>query len=177
MDFGENMKRIRKSRKLSQHALGDILGIRQQSVAQYEKSQNAPKFETVQKIANALEVPVSILYGDNVIPPESFLSMVNQVMDAKNEPVSAEDQKKAKFNIRIPEDLKYNLVAAMDKITDPRDSDLIRIQLLNCYDNRLNDNGKAEALKRVEELAEIKKYSQVPDSDEPLTAAHDKLED
>ena len=103
--------------------------------------------------------------------------MFKQVMEMEHKPASAEDQKKAKFNIRIPEDLKYNLVAAMDKITDPRDSDLIRIQLLNCYDNRLNDNGKAEALKRVEELAEIKKYSQVPGSDEPLTAAHAKPED
>lgn len=177
MDFGENMKRIRKSRKLSQRALGDILGIRQQSVAQYEKSQNAPKFETVQKIANALEVPVSILYGDNVIPAESFHSMVDQVMNMKNEPISAEDSKKAKLTIKIPEGLKYSLIEVMDKITDPRDSDLIRMQLLTCYDNRLNDAGKAEALKRVEELAEIKKYSQVPDSDEPLTAAHAKPED
>lgn len=115
MDFGENMKRIRKSRKLSQHALGDILGIRQQSVAQYEKSQNAPKFETVQKIANALEVPVSILYGDNVIPPESFLSMVNQVMDAKNEPVSAEDLKKVKVIIKNPENAQHTIAAHFDE--------------------------------------------------------------
>ena len=190
MKVNEKIKDARKAAGLTQKQLAEKLGVSAAMVAQYENGHRLPKVQTLKKIAYALNINVSDLLDDleqNTLNPvaahstengaiskDAFLSMFKQVME--NKPASAEDLKKAKLIIKIPEDLKHNLVAAMDKITDPRDSDLIRMQLLNCYDNRLNDNGKAEALKRVEELAEIKKYSQVPDSDTHLTAAHDKPE-
>ena len=61
MSVGENIKRIRKERHLSQRELGEKLGISQQMVGQYENNPTPPKLETVQKIATALDVPVYIL--------------------------------------------------------------------------------------------------------------------
>ncbi|MCI6880075.1 MAG: helix-turn-helix transcriptional regulator [Clostridiaceae bacterium] len=192
MKVNEKIKDARKAAGLTQKQLAEKLGVSAAMVAQYENGHRLPKVQTLKKIAYALNINVSDLLDDleqNTLNPvaahstengaiskDAFLSMFKQVMEMEHKPASAEDLKKAKLIIKIPEDLKHNLVAAMDKITDPRDSDLIRMQLLNCYDNRLNDNGKAEALKRVEELAEIKKYSQVPDSDTHLTTVHDKPE-
>ena len=192
MKVNEKIKDARKAAGLTQKQLAEKLGVSAAMVAQYENGHRLPNVQTLKKIAYALNINVSDLLDDleqNTLNPvaahstengaiskDAFLSMFKQVMEMEHKPASAEDLKKAKLIIKIPEDLKHNLVAAMDKITDPRDSDLIRMQLLNCYDNRLNDNGKAEALKRVEELAEIKKYSQVPDSDTHLTTVHDKPE-
>lgn len=56
MNFGKNVKEIRESRGLSQRELGEILGVKQQTIAQYEALINAPKSATVDKIANALGV-------------------------------------------------------------------------------------------------------------------------
>lgn len=61
MTVGENIKRIRKERHLSQRELGEKLGISQQMVGQYENNPTPPKLETLQKIATALDVPVYIL--------------------------------------------------------------------------------------------------------------------
>lgn len=55
-NFGEKLKELREERNLSQKELGDKMGgITQQAIAQYEKKETVPKFETVSKIANALE--------------------------------------------------------------------------------------------------------------------------
>lgn len=63
--FGEKLKELREERDLSQKELGDKMGgITQQTIAQYEKKETVPKFETVSKIADALEVNPNIFYSD-----------------------------------------------------------------------------------------------------------------
>lgn len=64
MNFGENIKRIRKEKGISQQALGEKLGVKQQTVAQYEKIQDMPKLETVRRIASALGVYIGDLNPD-----------------------------------------------------------------------------------------------------------------
>lgn len=61
----EKIKAIRKATKLTQKELGKRMNISEASVAQYESGKRNPKFETLQKIANALGVGVLELYpGD-----------------------------------------------------------------------------------------------------------------
>lgn len=63
--FGEKLKELREERNLSQKELGDKMGgITQQTIAQYEKKKAVPKFETVSKIADALEINPNIFYSD-----------------------------------------------------------------------------------------------------------------
>lgn len=63
--FGEKLKELREERNLSQKELGDKMGgITQQTIAQYEKKETVPKFETVSKIADALEINPNIFYSD-----------------------------------------------------------------------------------------------------------------
>lgn len=57
MDFCEKMREERKKRGLSQKELGKKIGMSQQMIAQYENGNRNPKMETIEKIANALEVP------------------------------------------------------------------------------------------------------------------------
>lgn len=61
MSIGKNIQRIRKEKGLSQKELGQKLGVSQQMIAQYENSNSKPKIETLQKIADVLEVQISVL--------------------------------------------------------------------------------------------------------------------
>ena len=56
--FGENLKVIREQKGLSQSELGERLGVRQQTVAQYEKAEEQPKMKTIRRLASALDVPM-----------------------------------------------------------------------------------------------------------------------
>ncbi len=67
MTFGEKIKKIRNEKGLSQQELGKILGIRQQTVAQYEKAPYTPKYDTVRRIAKALDCPINALVEDETI--------------------------------------------------------------------------------------------------------------
>lgn len=58
MKVGERIREIRKSKKLSQKNLGDLLGVSQAMVAQYENGDRNPKIEQLQKIAVALDVSI-----------------------------------------------------------------------------------------------------------------------
>lgn len=64
MTTGENIKRIRKNKGITQKQLAERLNTSQQNLAQYENDKRNPKFETLKKIANALEVYVGELEPD-----------------------------------------------------------------------------------------------------------------
>ncbi len=67
MTFGEKMKRLRNERGLSQQELGKKLGIKQQTVAQYEKVPYTPKYDTVSRIAEALNCPITALVESETV--------------------------------------------------------------------------------------------------------------
>lgn len=59
--FGSLLSRLRKDKGLTQMQLADKLQTSQQMVDYYERRAGNPTAKTIQKIANALEVPVSAL--------------------------------------------------------------------------------------------------------------------
>lgn len=63
MNIGENIKKIRKLKGLTQRELADKMGIKQQSFAQYEQAEKIPKLDTLKKIADALDVSIYDLQG------------------------------------------------------------------------------------------------------------------
>ena len=63
--FGEKLKTLRIMHNLSQRELVQRMGgIKQQTIAQYEKKEKAPKLETVLKIADALGINPNVFYDD-----------------------------------------------------------------------------------------------------------------
>ncbi|MBQ8188542.1 MAG: helix-turn-helix domain-containing protein [Lachnospiraceae bacterium] len=56
MNIGENIKRIRKEKGMTQKELGGRLGISQAAVGQFENNCSNLKIDTIKKIADALEV-------------------------------------------------------------------------------------------------------------------------
>jgi len=63
MDFGDNMMLLRKKKKLSQAALGKMIGTSGDVVGRYERGDITPSIGVVSKIADALEVSVDYLIG------------------------------------------------------------------------------------------------------------------
>lgn len=64
MTIGENIRKIRKEKGLTQKALGRLCGINEANIRKYEINQNiTPQLKTIEKIASALEVKVADLMG------------------------------------------------------------------------------------------------------------------
>ena len=63
MDFGDNMMLLRKKMKLSQAALGKMIGTSGDVIGRYERGDITPSIGVVAKIADALEVSVDYLIG------------------------------------------------------------------------------------------------------------------
>jgi Predicted transcriptional regulators len=58
MTVGENIRRYRKAKGLTQKALGQIVGVAPNTVTQWENGTNAPKMPQLKKLAGALDVEV-----------------------------------------------------------------------------------------------------------------------
>lgn len=65
VSIGENIKKLRKNKGLSQKQLAEILNLSEITIRRYEKSSNIPTIETLDKIAIALDVPLNELLGTN----------------------------------------------------------------------------------------------------------------
>lgn len=64
--FGKRLRKIRRAKDLTQEQLADQVGVSLNFIGQLERGENSPSFETVQKIAEVLEVDISELF----MPPE-----------------------------------------------------------------------------------------------------------
>ena len=66
MSIGENIRRIREAKGISQYSLAKILNISQQSVDQWERSLTNPRKSNIAKLAKVLNVSIDELFSDNV---------------------------------------------------------------------------------------------------------------
>lgn len=85
MTTGERIQKARKAKKLSQRELGEMLGVSGSMVGQYENGLRKPKYETLVKIANCLDVTAHYLAGMTNDPRELKLTSLDfelDIMDA-----------------------------------------------------------------------------------------------
>ena len=82
MRSSEKIKNSRLQAGLTQKELAKRLGTSQQNIAQYESGKRIPKIETLQKIANALNVSVNELRSDNEIMLEKLNEDISAAMDS-----------------------------------------------------------------------------------------------
>lgn len=62
--IGERLKSLRKEQGMSQKTLGELLGVSQQMITQYETGKRTPKLDTIKNIAKVLDVSVNNLLAD-----------------------------------------------------------------------------------------------------------------
>lgn len=142
MTVGEIIKKLRLQKGLTQKELGDKCGMADSAIRRYELGGANPKIETLQKIAEALGVPVSVLkdfseHKQDIINKNPMLSTFQQMGDLENEPLAQSI-------------LQHFVVGSLDMTEDKQ-------ALIYDY-NKLNESGRTEARKRIAELTEIPKY-------------------
>ena len=120
---GDMIRKYRTEKGLTQKKLGELCGIADSNIRKYESGNQNPKIETLQKIADALDIPVNRLLAGKII---------------------SRDELKEKLS-------EYGLTHL---VTDTEEE---RTVLENC--KKLNETGKKEAAKRVEELTHLEKYT------------------
>lgn len=143
MNEGLRIKKYRLEKGLTQKELAERCGLFDSAIRRYESGRQNPKKETLEKIAAALEIPVtqllfdgSIIFNDKADP--------NAPIPTKEQMIESLEQVKQCFS-KLSDTLLENYAQNEDNV-------------LTCY-RSLNLSGKKEALKRVEELTEIPKYT------------------
>lgn len=63
MTIGERIRNLRKTRNLTQKQLGELSGIAEPTIRRYELGKLNPKYETIKKIAVALQTTPEFLMG------------------------------------------------------------------------------------------------------------------
>lgn len=101
MTIGENIKRIRKEKGLTQKKLGELCGIAESNIRKYENGKQNPKIETIQKIATALKVSlfdvISISEYNSLIDTKVKEQIQNDIKSGKVHLVT-EDEKELTAN-------------------------------------------------------------------------------
>lgn len=120
---GDMIRKYRTEKGLTQKKLGELCGIADSNIRKYESGNQNPKIETLQKIADALDIPVNRLLAGKII---------------------SRDELKEKLS-------EYGLTHLVP------DTEEERTVLENC--KKLNETGKKEDAKRVEELTHLEKYT------------------
>lgn len=130
IQVGNQIRKYRKKRGLSQKDVSKMTGIPYSTYSNYENNNREPSMEQLQKIATALQVSVN------------DFTEIGYVMDL------------------IENRLRVELNGMELGVITQRARDFLRddeYELLQQY-YMLNEDGRREALKRVEELTEIKRY-------------------
>lgn len=132
MTTGERIRIARKNAGLTQKQLGEKLNLSYQTIAQWENNLRNPKLETLRKIANELNCPITDLLTEDEIPIVRLGYDVGYTLG------------KREWIEYLEKYLGYTFSDAEQKIVD----------LLE----KLNEEGQNKAAERVEELTEIPKY-------------------
>lgn len=138
MSLGDNIREFRIKKGLTQKQLADVCGIVDATIRTYELGKSNPKAKTVAKIAKALDVSTAELYGVDWVPG---IESQDQEMDSV---------------------LYQSLLSGQDGVLSINDPNKTR--LLVAFD-KLNQTGQTEAIKRIEEMAQLPAYLRLtPDS-------------
>lgn len=107
LNFGENIKRLRKSRDLTQEALADALGISAQSVSKWECAYGYPDITQLPAIANFFGVTIDELLSNDKDGRESvrekFTEKFNDFILASDEQIEFARE----YCRRYPNDLDF----------------------------------------------------------------------
>lgn len=110
--LSENLKRIRKNKGYSQQKVGEISGMLASTFSRIEGMKVSPTIDTLEKIANALEVNVSELLKDTAIIKNTLdhrISRINSLSDYNQKVVNLMiDTVIEKDNLEKNQEIKMN---------------------------------------------------------------------
>lgn len=96
MSFGDNLKKIRADKDISQGDLAKMIDVHATHISRYERNLTSPTIDVAKKIADALEVSTdSLIYGsneqivNNKLNDEELLQLFNKVQQLSDENITS----------------------------------------------------------------------------------------
>ena len=157
MTIGENIKKARKRAGLTQKQLGELSGMADSAIRRYESDRANPKIQTLEKIAKALNCSVNSLFP----AIDDFKKEIENRIDTYNKQLTTCNNKKEAEKLRYKINLLKNEewgVLLSNQTDEIYTVSTYFMDILSPY-IRLNAFGQIEAVKRVEELTHIEKYT------------------
>lgn len=146
MTTGELIKERRTELGLSQRELGERLGVTGSMIGQYENGTRTPKFQTLCKIAAALETQVANLYGKDVSFEDGLKILAK----------TAEDGRKAEAELLMAGDDRQVVGELLMAGGEQH-----RFSVLSEVFSRLNSEGQRAAIAAIEGIAAHPHYQKM----------------
>ena len=96
MPFGDNLKKIRADKDISQGDLAKMIDVHATHISRYERNLTSPTIDVAKKIADALEVSTdSLIYGsneqivNNKLNDEELLQLFYKAQQLSNEDIKS----------------------------------------------------------------------------------------
>lgn len=100
--LGEQIKKLRKSNKLTQQQLANVLGVDQSSVSYYEQNKKMPDIETLDKLATHFDVTLDMLvYARNISATQYTQTQGRVVREVEENKEITADDLKGKFSLLV----------------------------------------------------------------------------
>lgn len=117
MSIGANIKRIRKSKRLTQEKLSEITQISMASIQRYESGKRQPNIQTINKIADALGMPLSELLGNSVKTNDIGIK-INELLEVNISNNTGAEKNISEMTINELYDLIYELRNKISSLED-----------------------------------------------------------
>ncbi len=155
MGTGERIRNARKEKGITQRQLGQACGIDEANIRKYESDRQNPKIETLQKIANALDISVAELLGKEKGSLAHFFETGDKESVWRRQINKAFDE--------LSEHEKFVAASVIQELaTIPTDNftedDLKIVKQLCLLSLLLNETGQKKAVEQVADLAKIPDY-------------------
>ena len=176
MSLGKRIKQARENAKLTQKELADKADKGFSTIQKYEMDLVSPPLKALQKIADALEIPLNQLLDQNEDAVQNLIEMSKTFPDLSiedrpgaygvhlggNLPLSKMPPEQVTYLIRsreatLDENMKpqWEIRGAVSRSALEEDG---RKQDLLIHFGKLNDKGQQKAVEQVEDLAKIPDY-------------------
>lgn len=157
MTIGQVIQILRKEKGLTQKQLAEKCGMATGTIQQYELNKREPRQKQLQAIANALNVPIYELVGHDgdILVEKTSAREYNRIMDKQKNGDGF-----TPYDVRFVSDFIKNntLVREWFAINGLKSHEENMRNIQSSYE-RLNEEGRKEAAKRIKELAEIERYT------------------
>ena len=81
MKFGDNLRSLRKSKKISQEALADKVGVSRQSVSKWETGEAYPEMNNILQLCKIFNCEINSLVNDNMVDLDSLDEEMTKLSD------------------------------------------------------------------------------------------------
>lgn len=161
MSVGENIRKCRKEKGFTQKKLGELSGINEVQIRQYELGKTNPKIETLKKIAIALDTDVTILNPSLLIDNSPFAVI------ERNHQYNKSKKESSGKSFSILDILNLESKKSIGAISEAeykylKDIAAKKEALIKAF-NTLNISGKDKAIELIELLTKIPEYYDTTD--------------